>query len=273
MAFAARHDLLEQMLRDGQVRRAKALSPGTPHPLPTGVPSLDAALGGGLCRGQLHELVGPPGAGATALLCAALASATGAGELCALIDPGNTFDPSQRGIDLLRLLWVRPRDPVQALRAAEIALEARFALVALDLGDVSVLPPPRAPRGLVQAGEGPRHPGGGGPRHPGGGGPRHPGVVVRFEKRLASAGTSPWARLARKAEKHGGALLLLARASQAGTFAAATIELMRGPAQWEGRQGAPGRYLRGAQSVGAVARHKRMPPSPPLPFTLPLEPR
>ena len=243
MAFAARHDLLEQMLRDGQVRRAQALSPGTPRPLPTGVPSLDAALGGGLWRGQLHELVGPPGAGATALLCAALASATGAGELCALIDPGNTFDPGQRGIDLARLLWVRPRDPVQALRAAEIALEARFALVALDLGDVSVLPPPRG------------------------------GVVVRFEKRLASAGTSPWARLARKAEKHGGALLLLARASQAGTFAAATIELRRGPAQWEGRQGAPGRYLRGAQSVGAVARHKRMPPSTPLPFTLPLEPR
>ena len=247
MAFAARHELLEQMLRDGQVRRAPALSPGSPRPLPTGIPSLDAALGGGLCRGQLHELVGPPGAGGTALLCAALASATGAGELCALIDPGNAFDPAQRGIDLSRLLWVRPRDPVQALRAAEIALEARFALVALDLGDVSVLPPPRAPRGVVQ--------------------------VVRFEKRAPSPGASPWARLARKAEKHGGALLLLARASQAGTFAAATIELARGGAQWEGRQGAPGRFLRGAQSIGAVARHKRMPPSSPLPFSLPLEPK
>ena len=247
MAFAARSELLEQMLRDGQVRRAPAFSPATPRPLPTGIPSLDAALGGGLCRGQIHELVGPPGAGGTALLRAALASATAAGELCALIDPGNSFDPAQRGIDLARLLWVRPRDPVQALRAAEIALEARFALVALDLGDLSVLPPPRAPRGVVQ--------------------------VVRFEKRGRPTGASPWARLARKAEKHGGALLLLARASQAGTFAAATIELERGSAQWEGRQGAPGRFLRGAQSVGAVARHKRMPPSAPLPFTLPLEPQ
>ena len=227
MAFAARSELLEQMLRDGQVRRAKALSPGSPRPLPTGIPSLDAALGGGLGRGQLHEIIGPPGAGGTALLRAALASATGAGELCALIDPGNSFDPGQRGLDLARLLWVRPRDPVQALRAAEIALEARFALVALDLGDVSVILP----------------------------------------------GASPWARLARKAEKHGGALLLLARASQAGAFAAATIEIERGRAQWEGRQGAPGRYLRGAQSVGAVARHKRMPPSSPLPFSLPLEPQ
>ena len=235
MAFTARRELLEQMLRDGQVRRAPALSPRSPRPLSTGVPSLDGALGGGLCRGQLHELVGPPGAGGTALLHAALASATGRGELCALIDPGNSFDPAQRGIDLSRLLWVRPRDPVQALRAAEIALEARFALVVLDLGDVSVLPPPRAPRGVVQG--------------------------------------APWARLARRAEKHGGALLLLLRASQAGTFAAATIELSRGGAQWEGQKGAPGRFLRGTKVVGAVARHKRMPPSPPLPFSLPLEPK
>jgi len=227
MTFPARRELLDQMLRDGQLRRAPALSPSVARPLSTGVPALDLALGGGLLRGHLHELVGPPGAGGTALIRAALVAATSAGETCALIDPGNTFDPAQSGIDLSRLLWVRPRDPVQALRAAEIALEARFSLVALDLGDVCVLPQP---------------------------------------------GASPWARLARRAEKHGGAILLLARAPQAGTFAAATIELERGCAQWEGRQGAPGRFLRGAQSVGAVARHKRMPPSLPLPMTFPLEP-
>jgi hypothetical protein len=245
MAFPARRELIEQLLRDGQLRRAPALAPGTPRPLPTGVAALDEALGGGLLRGQLHELIGPPGAGGTALLRAALAAATSAGENCALVDPGDAFDPGNCGIDLSRLLWVRPRDPVQALRAAEIALEARFALVALDLGDVCVLPPPRRPRGVIE--------------------------VVRFEKRPPAPGASPWARLARRAEKHGGALLLLARAAQAGTFAAVTIELMRGRAQWEGRQGAPGRFLRGAQSVGAVARHKRMPPSLPLPLTLPLE--
>ncbi len=247
MVFAAQSELLDQLLRDGQVRRAPALSPPSARPLATGVPALDAALGGGLMRGHLHELVGPPGAGGTALLLSALAAVTGAGELCALIDPGNAFDPGRRGIDLPRLLWVRPRDPVQALRAAEIALEARFSLVALDLGDVCVLPPPRTPRGVVQ--------------------------VVRFEKRAPSPGASPWARLARRAEQHGGALLLLARAPQAGTFAAATIELERGRAQWEGRPGAPGRFLRGAQSIGAVARHKRMPPSAPLPLSLPLEPK
>ena len=108
---------------------------------------LDAALGGGLARGQLHEIVAPAGAGGTALLRACLAAATQAGELCALVDPADSFDPRQPGIDLRRLLWVRPRDPVQALRAAEIALEARFALVALDLGD---LPRAKARKGEVE---------------------------------------------------------------------------------------------------------------------------
>ena len=252
MTFPARRlprDLhaLEELLRDGQVRRAPALSPRTQRALPTGFAALDAALGGGLARGQLHEIVGPPGAGGTALVRAALACATQAGENCALIDPGDAFDPSPCGIDLDRLLWVRPRDPVQALRTAEVALEARFALVALDLGDVSVLPPPRQPRGVIQ--------------------------VVRFEKKPPSPGASPWARLSRRAEKHGGALLLLARAAQAGTFAAATIELERVRAQWEGQQGGPGRFLRGAHVVSAVTRHKRMPPSAPLPLHLPLEPK
>src|SRR4051812_9947219 len=238
---------LEELLRDGQVRRAPALSPRAPRPLSTGFAALDAALGGGLARGQLHEIVGPPGAGGTALVRASLASATQAGENCALVDPGDAFDPTPCGIDLQRLLWVRARDPVQALRAAEIALEARFALVALDLGDVSVLPPPRQPRGVVQ--------------------------VVRFEKKPLSPGASPWARLARRAEKHGGVLLILARAAQAGTFAAATIELERAGAQWGGARGAAGRVLRGARAVGAGARAKRVGPAAPLPLHLALEPK
>ena len=254
--------LLDELLRDGPVRRAPALSPPARRPLPSGVGALDAALGGGWMRGQLHELVGPPGAGGTALLRAALAAATRAGELCALIDPADAFDPAPADIDLERLLWVRPKDAVTALRAAEIALEARFALVAIDLGDVGcsarwappvagkagssgALPAPRLPKGVVQ--------------------------VVRFEvSRKAPRGASPWARLQRRSEKHGGALLLLAREPQAGTFAAAVVELERGRVVWEGRQGAPGRFLRGTMPVGAVTRHKRMPPSAPLLLRLPL---
>jgi len=234
---------LENLLRTGQVRRAPALLPAQPRPLSTGLPALDAALGGGLLRGQLHEIVAPPGAGGTALLRAALGTATAAGELCALIDPADAFDPRPPGIDLSRLLWIRPHDPVQALRAAEIALEARFALVAVDLAEIGRRP--RQPRGVVQ--------------------------IVRFEKKPPSPGASPWARLARRAEKHGGAVLVLARSAQAGTFACATIELERGTSLWDGPPGAPGRLLRGVRSDCAVTRHKRMPPSRPLPLHLPLE--
>ena len=234
---------LEDLLRTGQVRRAPALSPRAPRPLSTGIEKLDAALGGGLARGQLHEIVAPPGAGGTALLHAALGAATRAGELCALIDPADAFDPRPRGIDLRRLLWARPFDPVQALRAAEIALEARFVLVALDLAGSGPKVP--RPRGVIE--------------------------VVRFEKKLPSPGASPWARLARRAEKHGGVLLLLGRVAQAGTFASATIELERGPTLWDGPPGAPGRLLRGVRAISAVSRHKRMPPSGPLPLHLPLE--
>jgi len=94
---------------------------------------------------------------------------------------------------------------------------------------------------------------------------------VRFEKKPPSPGASSWARLARRAEKHGGALLVLSRTVQAGTFASATIELERGPSLWDGAPGAPGRLLRGVRAVGAVTRHRRMPPSGPLPLNLPLE--
>ncbi len=232
---------LAELLRTGQIH--KALLPAPERVLPTGVAALDAALGGGLVRGHLHEIVAPPGAGGTALLRAALGAATRSGELCALIDPADAFDPSHGGIELRRLLWVRPRDPLQALRAAEIALEARFALVAVDLGEVAA--PRKAQPGQVR--------------------------VVRFETRKqAPLGGSPWARLARRAEKHGGALLVLVREAQAGAFAMATVELERGPSLWEGRPGAPGRFLRGGSAVGAVARHKRRAPSGPIALSLPV---
>ena len=66
------------------------------HPLPiappaerlvtTGVPALDAALGGGVPRGQISELVGAVSSGRTAVLHRLLAQATGQGELAAVVD-------------------------------------------------------------------------------------------------------------------------------------------------------------------------------------------
>ena len=256
MSLPARHfakdpHALEELLRSGLVHKPRLEAPS--KVLRTGVVALDAALGGGILRGHLHEFVAPAGAGGTTLLRATIAAATQAGELCALIDPADAFDPAHAGIDLRRLLWVRPRDPLHALRAAEIALEARFALVALDLGD-AFAQVRRAQPGEVR--------------------------VVRFDEKRAGfgrfgkkrtgLGSSPWARLARCAEKHGGALVVLAREAQAGTFAVATVELEHGSVVWEGGPGAPGRFLRGTSAICAVARHKRTAPSGPIALPLPV---
>jgi len=76
----------------------------------TGIALLDEALGGGLARGQLSEVVGPRSSGRTAVVLAALGAAASRGELVALVDTFDSFDPASAracGVDLTRLLWVR----------------------------------------------------------------------------------------------------------------------------------------------------------------------
>jgi hypothetical protein len=109
-------------------------------PLPTGVEALDTLLSGGLPRGGLVELSGERSAGRFSTVLSTLASATRMGENAAFVDLSGGLDPQgaeEAGIDLSRLLWIRPGRLKEALRSAEIALAAGFALVAVDLG----LPP------------------------------------------------------------------------------------------------------------------------------------
>lgn len=75
----------------------------------TGLASLDH-LTGGLPRGTLTEIFGAASSGRTSLLLTVLAQATTRGEVCALIDAGDSFDPASAqaaGVDLKRVLWVR----------------------------------------------------------------------------------------------------------------------------------------------------------------------
>jgi hypothetical protein len=117
--------------------------------LPTAVAPLDRLLRGGLPRGALVEVVASRSAGRFSLGLAALAAATRAGEAAALVDLGDHLDPQAAaagGVDLRRLLWVRPKDPHRAkdaFAAAETLLAAGFPLVVLDLGL-------RVPRGARQ---------------------------------------------------------------------------------------------------------------------------
>src|SRR5687767_11803120 len=77
----------------------------------TGIAAIDRALGGGLRRGQLSEVVGVRSSGRTTVLCSALAAAVERGEAVALIDTCDRFDPQSAaaaGLDLSKLLWIRP---------------------------------------------------------------------------------------------------------------------------------------------------------------------
>src|SRR5579871_5233579 len=106
----------------------------------TGIPSLDAVVGG-LPRGAMTEICGPPCSGRTSVLLSALAARTAEGEMCALIDARDSFDPalaSAAGVELRQVLWVRCQNADQALRATDLLIQAGgFGMVAVDLSDVA----------------------------------------------------------------------------------------------------------------------------------------
>jgi hypothetical protein len=111
---------------------------------PTGIAGIDDALGGGLARGHLSEIVGPRSSGRTSVLCRILAAAAERGEAAALIDASDRFDPTSAdaaGVDLAKLLWVRDTgDAARALKAMNLVLQAGgFGIVAFDLADVHAM--------------------------------------------------------------------------------------------------------------------------------------
>lgn len=92
---------------------------------PSGHALLDRALGGGLPRGQVSELVGGRSSGRTATMLAVAAEATTRGELVALIDTLDRFDPASAeasGVRFDQLLWVRGEDVADA----QLALDATW---------------------------------------------------------------------------------------------------------------------------------------------------
>ena len=129
---------IEALLRDlGSGLHRGARSAAAPARCPTGLPGIDRLLGGGFPRGRLSEIAGPACCGRTSLALALLARTTAAGEVVALVDGADAFDPpsaAAAGVDLSRVLWVRTSEVPYALRSAEHLLAAQgFALVLLDL--------------------------------------------------------------------------------------------------------------------------------------------
>lgn len=192
---------LEALLSDlgAQLRRGAEprLEPAGIHP--TGLPALDALLPGGFPAGRISELCGPLSSGRTAIALALLAETTERrGGLAALVDPADAFDPpsaNAAGVDLERLLWIRPGSPLEALRCTERLMETGgLPLVLLDLAPASPVPLPTR-----------RPPGSRSPAH------RQPAL-------------HHWIRLARLAETTGTALLVLSRERLTGSQAAFALE-------------------------------------------------
>lgn len=97
--------------------------------LASGLPAVDAILGGGLLRGTLVALEG--GSGRTAIAARFLARATAVG-LAAAVDTGELFPPAlaRAGVRLDRLLIVPGKNALGIARAVDILLRSRaFAVV------------------------------------------------------------------------------------------------------------------------------------------------
>ena len=112
-------------VRSGAELLRSAANSGQTTMIPTMLETVDALLGGGLQRGKLVELVSRFASGRFSIVLSTLAAATTMGEAAALIDLGDHFDPQlaeESGVDLRRLLWVRPRTVKEAVMSAEPVL-------------------------------------------------------------------------------------------------------------------------------------------------------
>jgi recombination protein RecA len=182
-ATAKKMTSAEILAQVGAVSKLAAVVPASrlevraaPEMVSSGIAQLNA-LTGGFPRGCLTEVCGTASSGRTSVLLSALAHATQRGEVCALVDASDAFDPASAaaaGMEMSRLLWVRcgrivpssqfsvlspserkcgdstgrelyavRRTPEsrleQVLRVTDLLLQSNgFGMIVLDLGDVPV---------------------------------------------------------------------------------------------------------------------------------------
>jgi len=234
-----REPRLAAALRDlgARVRRGAPPEAALPR-CPTGLDAVDRLLGGGFPRGGLSEIAGPPSSGRTSLALALLAAATARGEMAALVDAADAFDPPSAeaaGVDLARLLWVRPPGLAEALRSASHLLASRgFAAVVMDLAASGArAAAPRAGRAIA-----------------GRAAPEVLGARTWLRLRQATAGTDT-------------ALVVVADARVAEGFADLALDLgpasvhFEGPAGPGGAPGAEGAFLAALESELRLVRDRR----------------
>jgi recombination protein RecA len=126
--------------------------------IPTGFPSLDGALGvGGLPRGRIVELFGPPSCGKTTLALQIAARLQRNGGTAAWVDAEHVFDPAYAaslGVAIERLPLVEPDSAEQALEIARtLAVSAAVDLLVIDSA-AALVPTLELEAGLGESGRG-----------------------------------------------------------------------------------------------------------------------
>ncbi|MBQ8160493.1 MAG: recombinase RecA [Clostridia bacterium] len=112
--------------------------------IPTGIMTLDAALGvGGVPRGRIVEIYGPESSGKTTVALTIVAQAQKSGGFCAFVDAEHALDPSyaqKLGVNIQDLYISQPDNGEQALEVTE-ALVRSGAIDVVVIDSVAALVP------------------------------------------------------------------------------------------------------------------------------------
>jgi RecA/RadA recombinase len=237
-------DLGSQIHRGASVSQQQEQAAEALRFCPTGLPTLDARLGGGFPYGRLSEICGAPSSGRTSLALSLLAETLERGVLAAWIDLADAFDPASAvaaGNDLERLLWVRARSEDEALRSCERLLQTEgFELIVLD----SALPE-ALPETLPETGRGPRS--------------KRRNVAIRDVS---------WLRLARLAASTRTALVVLSNISMTGSRAELVLEMKPLGARFVG----PPSLLDALETTAVLRRHRSRPTGQAVSLSMDVEP-
>jgi recombination protein RecA len=111
--------------------------------VPTGILSVDIALGGGVPRGRIVEIYGPESSGKTTLATHIIGRVQQRGGLAAFVDAEHAFDPDYAkilGVDLESLLVSQPDTGEQALEITETLVRSN-AVDVIVVDSVAALVP------------------------------------------------------------------------------------------------------------------------------------
>ncbi|MFA6431109.1 MAG: recombinase RecA [Candidatus Margulisiibacteriota bacterium] len=135
---------IEKNYGKGSIMKMGEASKLNVETIPTGILSLDAALGvGGLPRGRIIEIYGPEGGGKTTVSLHVIAQAQKRGGTAAFIDAEHAMDPkysARLGVDINNLLISQPDYGEQALEIAETLIRSG-AIDVIVIDSVAALVP------------------------------------------------------------------------------------------------------------------------------------